>query len=115
RRAADGAMVLILHEQESTGLMSLAGTLRAASEQGLEEIIVIVGPEGGISPRSSRDCANSGPARSCSVRKCCAPRPPARPRSPCSARCWAAGAEPEPVPVEPRRSRREPTVGAGDQ
>lgn len=50
RRTADGAMVLILHEQESTGLISLSGTLRAASEQGLEEIIVVVGPEGGIAP-----------------------------------------------------------------
>lgn len=49
-RAAAGAMVLILHEQESTGLTSLAGTLRAASEEGLEEIIVVVGPEGGIAP-----------------------------------------------------------------
>ena len=41
-------LTLVLHEQESVGLMSLAGPLRGASADGLEEIIVIVGPEGGI-------------------------------------------------------------------
>src|SRR5699024_11628507 len=38
----DGRYIFVRH--------ALAGTLRAASEQGLEEIIVIVGPDGGISP-----------------------------------------------------------------
>ncbi|ATG51860.1 16S rRNA (uracil(1498)-N(3))-methyltransferase [Brachybacterium vulturis] len=47
-RAADGALVLVLHEQESVGVMSLAAQLRSASEDGVEEILVIVGPEGGI-------------------------------------------------------------------
>lgn len=49
-RAADGTLVLVLHEQESVGLMSLAAQLRTASADGLEEILVIVGPEGGIDP-----------------------------------------------------------------
>jgi len=49
-RAADGSLALVLHEQESVGLMSLAEQLRAASADGLEEIVVIVGPEGGIAP-----------------------------------------------------------------
>ncbi len=49
-RAADGALVLVLHEQESVGLMSLAERLRSASATGLEEIVVVVGPEGGIDP-----------------------------------------------------------------
>lgn len=49
-RAGHGALVLVLHEQESVGLMSLAQELRGASEAGLEEILVIVGPEGGIAP-----------------------------------------------------------------
>ena len=47
-RAADGALVLVLHEQESVALMSLAEELRGASEAGVEEIVVVVGPEGGI-------------------------------------------------------------------
>lgn len=47
-RSAQDVLVLVLHEQESVGLMSLSAQLAAASEDGLEEIIVIVGPEGGI-------------------------------------------------------------------
>ncbi|WP_114854877.1 16S rRNA (uracil(1498)-N(3))-methyltransferase [Brachybacterium sp. YJGR34] len=47
-RVARGALVLVLHEQESVGLMSLAPQLRAASAEGREEIVVVVGPEGGI-------------------------------------------------------------------
>ena len=42
--------MLVLHEQESVGLLELADELRAASEHGVEEIVVIVGPEGGIDP-----------------------------------------------------------------
>ncbi|WP_122941690.1 16S rRNA (uracil(1498)-N(3))-methyltransferase [Brachybacterium sp. EE-P12] len=49
-RAADGALVLVLDEQESVGLMSIAAELRGASESGIEEIVVVVGPEGGIDP-----------------------------------------------------------------
>lgn len=48
--AGADTLVLVLHEQESVGLMSLAPQLRTASESGLEEILVIVGPEGGIDP-----------------------------------------------------------------
>lgn len=47
---ADGTLVLVLHEQESVGVMSLAEQLRGASAQGIEEIVVVVGPEGGIDP-----------------------------------------------------------------
>lgn len=47
-RSAQDVLVLVLHEQESVGLMSLSAQLAAASEDGLEELIVIVGPEGGI-------------------------------------------------------------------
>ena len=47
---SEETLVLVLHEQESVGLMSLAEQLRGASASGLEEIIVIVGPEGGIDP-----------------------------------------------------------------
>lgn len=49
-RAANGALVLVLHEQESVGLMSLAQEVQGASEAGVEEILVVVGPEGGIAP-----------------------------------------------------------------
>jgi 16S rRNA (uracil1498-N3)-methyltransferase len=49
-RASGGVLVLVLHEQESAGLMSLADELRAASADGIEEIVVVVGPEGGIDP-----------------------------------------------------------------
>lgn len=45
-----GALVLVLHEQESRALMSLADQLRTASADGVEEIVIIVGPEGGIDP-----------------------------------------------------------------
>ncbi|MGO1598410.1 MAG: 16S rRNA (uracil(1498)-N(3))-methyltransferase [Brachybacterium sp.] len=48
--SAAATLVLVLDEQESVGVMSLAGRLRAGSEDGLEEIVVIVGPEGGIDP-----------------------------------------------------------------
>jgi len=49
-RTAAGSLVLVLHEQESVGLLELADELRTASEHGIEEIVVIVGPEGGIDP-----------------------------------------------------------------
>lgn len=50
-RVADGAMVLVLHEQESAGLMSLADELRSIGRGDVvPEIVVIVGPEGGIAP-----------------------------------------------------------------
>ncbi|MGP5593938.1 16S rRNA (uracil(1498)-N(3))-methyltransferase [Brachybacterium alimentarium] len=48
--AADGALVLVLHEQEHVDLMSLSDELRTASADDVAEIIVVVGPEGGISP-----------------------------------------------------------------
>ncbi|ASK64664.1 16S rRNA (uracil(1498)-N(3))-methyltransferase [Brachybacterium avium] len=49
-RSTAGTLVLVLDEQESAGVMSLADRLRSAAEDGLEEIVVIVGPEGGIDP-----------------------------------------------------------------
>lgn len=62
-RATDGALVLVLHEQESVGLMSLAPELRGASESGIEEIVLVVGPEGGIDP-SELDAMREAGARS---------------------------------------------------
>lgn len=49
---AAGGIVLVLHEQESVGLMSLVAELRDAGGTGGEvpEIVVVVGPEGGIAP-----------------------------------------------------------------
>lgn len=48
-RVADGGIVLVLHEQESTPLMALASEIRAARDAAtVPEITVIVGPEGGI-------------------------------------------------------------------
>lgn len=49
-RALDAPLVLALHEQESVGLLSLSEQLTDAGESGIEEIVVIVGPEGGIAP-----------------------------------------------------------------
>jgi 16S rRNA (uracil1498-N3)-methyltransferase len=58
-RCAEGALVLVLHEQESVGLMSIAEELRALQVDGgavdghavdVPEIVVVVGPEGGIAP-----------------------------------------------------------------
>lgn len=48
-RVAGGGIVLVLHEQESTPLLELAGELREAPQAGIPEITVVVGPEGGIS------------------------------------------------------------------
>lgn len=54
RRTAAGALVLVLHEQESVGLMTLADHLRAMGERSGDdepvagEIVIVVGPEGGI-------------------------------------------------------------------
>ncbi|MCT2295575.1 16S rRNA (uracil(1498)-N(3))-methyltransferase [Brachybacterium muris] len=53
RCTAGGALVLVLHEQESVGLMTLAEELRAMGERSgtgerAAEIVIIVGPEGGI-------------------------------------------------------------------
>lgn len=59
-READATLVLVLHEQESVGLMSLTDQLRAASEEGLEEIVVIVGPEGGITPEELEELRAAG-------------------------------------------------------
>ena len=47
-RVAGGAIVLVLHEQESSPLLALAEDLRGAAASGCPEIAVIVGPEGGI-------------------------------------------------------------------
>lgn len=54
RRTAAGAVVLVLHEQESVGLMELADELRSMGERSgaddtaAAEIVIVVGPEGGI-------------------------------------------------------------------
>ncbi|GAA4526832.1 16S rRNA (uracil(1498)-N(3))-methyltransferase [Brachybacterium paraconglomeratum] len=61
--AGRDTLVLVLHEQESAGLMSLAPQLQAASESGLEEILIIVGPEGGIDP-GELDALRAAGARS---------------------------------------------------
>lgn len=44
-----GALVLVLHEQESVRLMSMAQQIAQAASEGTPEIVVVVGPEGGIS------------------------------------------------------------------
>ena len=59
-RSAQDVLVLVLHEQESVGLMSLSAQPAAASEDGLEEIIVIVGPEGGIAPEELEQLRSAG-------------------------------------------------------
>lgn len=47
-RAAGGGLVLVLHEQESTPLLTCSDELRAAAARGIPEVTVLVGPEGGI-------------------------------------------------------------------
>ncbi|UEJ83079.1 16S rRNA (uracil(1498)-N(3))-methyltransferase [Brachybacterium halotolerans subsp. kimchii] len=63
-RNAAGAMVLVLHEQESVGLMGLAEQLRALRADevpaGVPEIVVVVGPEGGISPEELAQLKEAG-------------------------------------------------------
>lgn len=58
--SGEETLVLVLHEQESVGLMSLGEELRKASEHGLEEIVVIVGPEGGIDPEELEQLRGAG-------------------------------------------------------
>ncbi|GAA1331824.1 16S rRNA (uracil(1498)-N(3))-methyltransferase [Brachybacterium rhamnosum] len=59
---ASGGIVLVLHEQESVGLMSLVAELRHAGGA-VPEIVVVVGPEGGIAP-AELDRLRSAGARS---------------------------------------------------
>lgn len=47
-RTAAGSVVLVLHEQESTPLLGCAEQLRDAASRQVPEIVMIVGPEGGI-------------------------------------------------------------------
>uniref|UniRef100_UPI00404B6CF5 16S rRNA (uracil(1498)-N(3))-methyltransferase n=1 Tax=Brachybacterium sp. GPGPB12 TaxID=3023517 RepID=UPI00404B6CF5 len=103
-RAADGTLVLVLHEQESVGVMSLAEEPRGASEAGMEEIVVVVGPEGGIDDSELEARARPVPGRCRWAPRCCAPPPPAPRPSRCSARWSAAGAEPTGGP----RRRQDP-------
>lgn len=51
-RIDTGALVLVLHEQESTPLLSLAAELRGTQAT---EIVVVVGPEGGIAEQELED------------------------------------------------------------
>jgi 16S rRNA (uracil1498-N3)-methyltransferase len=59
-RMAQGSLVLVLHEQESVGLMSLAGELEEAARRAVPEIVVVVGPEGGIAPEELAALRESG-------------------------------------------------------
>ncbi|WP_152352858.1 16S rRNA (uracil(1498)-N(3))-methyltransferase [Brachybacterium subflavum] len=63
-RSAAGAMVLVLHEQESVGLMGLAEQLRGLRDDevpaAVPEIVVVVGPEGGISPEELAQLKEAG-------------------------------------------------------
>lgn len=83
-RSAAGALVLVLHEQESVGIMRLADQLRALRTGGpgsdgptadgesagersddggaadVPEIVVVVGPEGGIAPDELEQLRGAG-------------------------------------------------------
>ena len=59
-RSAQDTLVLVLDEQESVGLMSLAPGLSTASERGIEEILIVVGPEGGIAPEELEALCGAG-------------------------------------------------------
>ncbi|MFC0674198.1 16S rRNA (uracil(1498)-N(3))-methyltransferase [Brachybacterium hainanense] len=52
---AQGDLVLVLHEQESTGLPTLVPQMRAAGR-----IVLIVGPEGGIAPEEVAELQEAG-------------------------------------------------------
>lgn len=56
-RAADGAVVLVLHESAESGLGALAARLSSASS-----VVLIVGPEGGVADEELRILADAGAA-----------------------------------------------------
>ncbi len=69
-RLREAPTALVLDEDAVTGLGSVA--LTAAGE-----LILVVGPEGGISPDELAEFADAGAAASGWVNRCCGPRPPA--------------------------------------
>jgi 16S rRNA (uracil1498-N3)-methyltransferase len=91
-RCAEGALVLVLHEQESVGLMSIAEELRALRVDGGADRRAVrstsrrswssSAPRAVSPPTSSSSCTGPVRAPCCSAPRCCGPRPPAPRPSP---------------------------------
>ncbi len=84
---ADGALSVVLHEEAATPLASLEVPPTGS-------IVVVVGPEGGLTDDEVAASRRPGPARSGWVSRCCAPRPPESPPSRPCCRAPRAGADP---------------------
>ena len=97
-RVATAASAFVLHE-DAARIRSPTSTL-----PGTGDVVLVVGPEGGMSPEELEALVAAG-GRPCAwAARCCARRAPARPPWPCSAR-WHAGAEPTGAVSRPRTAR----------
>ncbi|GAA4585417.1 hypothetical protein GCM10023107_00670 [Actinoplanes octamycinicus] len=83
-RLADAAAAFVLHEEATERLTAAA--LPAAGE-----IVLVVGPEGGISDAEVDTFRRPARSRSAWATRSCGPRPRASPRSPSSPPASAAG------------------------
>ena len=94
---AKASVRVVLHEAAS-------GPLADVPVPGRGEIVIVVGPEGGIPTRSWRRSPRSARSRCGWARRCCAPRPPGWPPR---RRCWPA---PPAGADEPRRRGGRPPL-----
>ena len=78
-RAAAAAACYVLHEDATA---PLAGTEPPPGG----EVLLVVGPEGGIAPEELAALESAGAVPVRLGRACCGPRPRVRPGSPCRAR-----------------------------
>ena len=94
----DAATTFVLHEQAT---VPLAGVDLPADG----EVLLVVGPEGGITDRELDRLTGAAPPPCASAAASCAPPPPAPPRPPSSAPALPAGPE---RPLASSTSPREP-------
>ena len=93
RRVAEvvsgGGGVLVLHEHADAAWWQAVLPPAGAPV----EVLVVVGPEGGITDAELSVLVAAGASPSGSALRCCAARRPARPPSQCCPRAWVAGTD----------------------
>lgn len=73
---AEADLAVVLHEDRDAP----SGALATAELPSSGSVVVVVGPEGGVSRRNSRPSLKPAPCRTGWGPRCCAPPPPAPPR-----------------------------------